>query len=192
MGNEVRSPLAIEEARTSQYKERDMVTGFDQLLTRYESGQISRRELLGGLAALAVVAPANAAAPSIASVAQMNHVTLFVKDVKKSVEFYQRLFGLPVLTLQDPGVNLRVGASFLGIYPAGDRPASINHVCFGLDKFDADETLEKLTDAGVKGRIRQRGDTKELYFTDPDNLSMQLQDTRYIGGKGALGDQKPK
>jgi catechol 2,3-dioxygenase-like lactoylglutathione lyase family enzyme len=169
-----------------------MISEFDQLVNRYDEGRISRRELLGGLMALAAVAPiAKAAEPVIGTAAQMNHVTLFVKDVQKSVEFYQRLFGMPVLTLQSPGVNLRVGSSFLGIYPAQDR-ANINHVCFGLEKFDAEATLKKLTDAGVSGRIRQRGDTKELYFTDPDNLSMQLQDTSYVGGTGLQGNVMPK
>jgi hypothetical protein len=33
--------------------------------------------------------------------------------------------------------------------------------------------------------------TPELYFTDPDNLTMQLQDIRYCGGSGALGDVCP-
>ena len=170
-----------------------MLQEFDQLVNRYDDGQISRRELLGGLLALAAVAPsAKAAEPVIGQVTQMNHVTLFVKDVQKSVEFYQRLFGLPVLTPQPPGVNLKVGSSFLGLYPA-QSVSGINHVCFGLEKFNAEAVLKKLNDAGVSGgRIRQRGDTKELYFTDPDNISMQLQDTRYIGGTGELGDVKPK
>jgi hypothetical protein len=32
------------------------------------------------------------------------------------------------------------------------------------------------------------GGTPELYFTDPDGLLMQLQDTSYCGGGGILGD----
>ena len=33
------------------------------------------------------------------------------------------------------------------------------------------------------------GGTPELYFTDPDGLLMQLQDTTYCGGGGYLGNQ---
>jgi catechol 2,3-dioxygenase-like lactoylglutathione lyase family enzyme len=165
----------------------------DQLLARYENGGITRRELLGTLATLVVVAPAaTAAEPAIGAVKQLNHVTVFVQDVQKSVEFYQGLFGMPVLTRQDPGVNLKAGASFLGIYPAGSQPAGINHVCFALDNFDADGVLEKLKDRGLKGNIRLRGDTKELYFTDPDNIRVQLQDVSYVGGVGPLGNRNPK
>ncbi len=41
----------------------------------------------------------------------------------------------------------------------------------------------------MKGNIRLRGDTKELYFTDPDGIRVQLQDVKYIGGTGVLGDK---
>jgi len=169
-----------------------MVIGFDQLLSRYESGKISRRELLGGLAAVATASTAAAAEPEIGMVKQLNHVTVFVANVQKSVEFYQRLFGMPVLTPQDQGINLRAGSGFLGIYPAEDRPKGINHVCLSLEKFDADVTLKKLKNAGVDANIRLRGDTKELYFTDADNVRVQLQDVRYKGGIGPLGDRDPR
>jgi hypothetical protein len=39
--------------------------------------------------------------------------------------------------------------------------------------------------------ISQRGDTEELYFDDPDGISVQIQDTRYRGGVGRLGDRDP-
>jgi catechol 2,3-dioxygenase-like lactoylglutathione lyase family enzyme len=165
----------------------------EHLLARYESGGITRRELLGGIAALVIAAPAVAAAePAIGTVKQLNHVTVFVQDVQKSVDFYQGLFGMPVLTTQPPGVNLRAGTSFLGIYPARGEEKGINHVCFSLDNFDADDVLKKLNNRGLNGSIRLRGDTKELYFTDPDKIRVQLQDTSYIGGIGPLGNRNPR
>jgi catechol 2,3-dioxygenase-like lactoylglutathione lyase family enzyme len=168
----------------------------DSLLQQYESGSLSRRELLGALALLiaapAVSDAAQARAP-IGAVTSMNHVSVFVPNVQKSVEFYQGLFGLPLLTRQDPGINLSTGSSFLGIYPAqaGATTGSINHICFGMDNFDADAVLKQLTDRGIKGNIRLRGDTKELYFTDPDGIRVQLQDVKYKGGTGILGDKDP-
>jgi catechol 2,3-dioxygenase-like lactoylglutathione lyase family enzyme len=173
-----------------------MSAGFDQWLGRYENGQISRRELLTALTAIVVAAPAGesaAAVPAVGPVKQMNHVSIFVPDVQKARQFYQDVFGLPLLTNQDPGVNLSTSAGFLGIYPAqgGATRGSINHMCFGVENFDADSVLKTLTDRGLQARIRQRGDTKELYLTDPDGISVQLQDTKYIGGTGPLGDKKP-
>lgn len=169
----------------------------DALLTRYERGEMSRRDLLAALGALIAASPARAAAAEapIGPVKQLNHVSIFVPDVKKSAEWYQRVFGMPVLTPQDPGVNLNAGAGFLGIYPLPNaqsgQKGSINHLCLAVANFDADTVLKTLTDSGIPARIRQRGDTKELYLTDPDGISVQLQDTSYIGGTGLLGNKKP-
>jgi hypothetical protein len=66
---------------------------------------------------------------------------------------------MPVLTPQDPGINLAAGNGFLGIYPAQGRPTGINHVCFGLENFDADATLKKLLAQGLDANIRPRGDS---------------------------------
>lgn len=170
-----------------------MSAELDQLLSRYDGGHISRRELLGVLSALVVAAPAAAAAePAVGAVTQMNHVTVFVQNVQKSMDFYQGLFGMPLLTVQDAGMNLKAGAGFLGLFPAPAGQSGINHVCFGIENFDADAVLRKLADRGVKGFIRLRGETKELYFNDPDNVRVQLQDVRYIGGTGVQGDRAPR
>ncbi|MGH9386637.1 MAG: VOC family protein [Vicinamibacterales bacterium] len=172
-----------------------MNTTLDRLLTQYENGRLSRRELLGAMALIAGgVSPTAAVEPPIGAVRQMNHVSIFVPNVQKSVEFYQSTFGMPVLTKQDPGMNLSCGAGFLGIYPTqgGATMGSINHLCFGMDNFDADTVLKGLIDRGIKGNIRLRGDTKELYFTDPDGIRVQLQDVKYKGGVGPLGDRDPK
>jgi catechol 2,3-dioxygenase-like lactoylglutathione lyase family enzyme len=171
----------------------------DDLLQQYESGSVSRRELLAALALLVAapsVAPAatQGAPKAIGAVKSMNHVSVFVPNVQKSVEFYQGLFGMPVLTRQDPGINLSTGSGFLGIYPAqaGATTGSINHICFGMENFDADAVLKQLSERGIKGNIRLRGDTKELYFTDPDGIRVQLQDVKYKGGTGPLGDRDPQ
>ena len=167
----------------------------ETLLSQYEDGSLSRRELLAALALL-VAAPAAAAAQTakpIAAVKSMNHVTVFVPNVQKSVDFYQSVFGMPILTKQDAGINLSTGTGFYGIYPAPNATTgSVNHVCFGIENFDADAVLKQLTERGVKGSIRMRGETKELYFTDPDGIRVQLQDVTYIGGTGPLGDKPPK
>ena len=167
----------------------------DQLLTQYENGRISRRELLGALAMLTAAAagPAPAAAAPVGTVASFNHVSVFVPDVQKAVTFYQDLFGLPILTRQDPGINLNCGSGFLGIYPlpATAKESRIDHLCLGMPNFDADSVLKQLTDRGIKANIRLRGDTKELYFTDPNGIRVQLQDVKYKGGTGVLGDKDP-
>ena len=166
----------------------------DSLLHQYEAGRISRRELLGTLAALVlpVTLPAQAG-PAIGVAKHLNHATLRVTDVPRSRRFYQELFGMPVLTSQDPGVNLRVGSSFIGLYPVEQgEPARIDHVCLALENFNADAVQSKLAARQIEATVRLRGDTKELYFPDPDGIRIQLQDVRYRGGVGPLGDRDPQ
>ncbi len=97
--------------------------------------------------------------------------------------------------------------------PATPRPAAINHGCWSLDSFNLDDILKKLESYGLRPRegvqgpvgplrhyVTMRmenrggapGGTPELYFTDPDGLLMQLQDTSYCGGGGFLGNECPK
>jgi catechol 2,3-dioxygenase-like lactoylglutathione lyase family enzyme len=164
----------------------------DVLLNQYEQGRLSRRELLFGMSALVAASSATAAQAPIGAVKQLNHVTIFVPDVQKSVRFYQDLLGMQVLTNQGAGVNLSAGSGFVGIYPS-QRAASgsINHFCLGVEGFDADAALKHLKDRGLQANIRMRGDTPELYFDDPDGVRVQLQDVKYKGGVGKLGDRDP-
>ena len=167
-----------------------MTTVADRLLSRYEDGDLSRRDLLLSLSALmAAPAAAQTKEPPI-EVRSLNHVTMFVEDVSRSVDFYQGLFGMPVLSRQGGGTNLAAGsdAQFLGIFGGRGAVAAIDHFCLGVADFDRDRIVEVLAERGVDARVRMRDDvTPEIYFQDPDGIRVQLQDASYCGGSGPLG-----
>src|SRR5258708_24595351 len=138
-----------------------------------------------GVASFAPLVPLLAAAPAraadIITVKSLNHVTLFVSDVDRSRQFYQDLFTAPVVSKQANGINLAAGpSSFIGLYKAGQGSPSINHFCLGIDGTveTASAVLEK---HGIKPTIRDRDGVKELYFRDPDNVQVQLQNAGYRG-----------
>jgi lactoylglutathione lyase len=168
------------------------IHSLERLLDHYDQGRLSRRDLIGALAALAFPHTQAGTVPAIGVARQLNHATVYVRDVERSRAFYQRLFGMPILTPQPPGFNLAVGTSFLGVYPieTGEQPR-IDHVCFGLDRFDADAIQRKLAAERIDATVEVRGDTKQVYLSDPDGLRVQLQDVRYRGGVGPLGDRNP-
>jgi catechol 2,3-dioxygenase-like lactoylglutathione lyase family enzyme len=139
----------------------------------------------------------------------MNHVTLAVGDPKRSLNFYQRVFGLPIVAVQGSTPILRVGAgpAFIALNGAGTRKPGIHHVCVTIDDFDADRVMTILAEIGIRkadgadagpltARVRIRGPetggaregTPELYMTDPDGITIQLQDARYCGGSGRRGE----
>ncbi len=161
------------------------------------------------MAAFAIGRSARAQPPKpTIKVQKLNHLTLMVSDLPRSRDFYQGLFGMPVQSRQGPAMGLRIGPGpqflFLAQAPPNSKPA-INHFCMMVEHFDVERVLDTLAQHGVsksagsgpmKSRVRMRGPenggatdgTPELYFTDPDGLSVQLQDTTYCGGAGAMGE----
>jgi len=180
-----------------------MIQTVDDLLKRFEAGQISRRDILLSLTALIVARAPGEAQPLTPPVAArtLNHVSISVSDIKRSVDFYQGLFGMTVKSQQGVGANVTAGGDgtvvnlapgagpeFLGIYqgkPAGD----IGHFCLGVQNFDADQTMKVLEAPKVKATMRNRGGSKEIFLIDPDNISVQLTDVTYCGGSGPRGNQ---
>lgn len=171
-----------------------------------------RRHLLLALPGLAFAGRVLAQSPAQDSgpirISGINHVGLTVSDMKRSVDFYQGLFGMPVTSRQGSTTNLRVGTGpqFFSL-TSGAGPVRISHIGLGVPNFDADRlaaTLGRLgftpsatggTDGvNLDGPLKMRlvngtgGGPKELYFSDPDGVLYQLQDPKYCGGTGALGD----
>jgi catechol 2,3-dioxygenase-like lactoylglutathione lyase family enzyme len=161
----------------------------ESLLTRYESGRMSRRDLVALLTAVAA-APQVTAQPAALKAATLNHASLIVSDLERSVAFYRRIFGLPVKSTQQGGVNLAVGDAFLGIYQGGPNAMPhINHFCFGIAGFDPAATVAALEAQDLPAESRTRDGVTQVYTADPDNLRIQLQDVSFCGGVGALGNE---
>ena len=169
--------------------------------------EISRRDLLLTLPGLAMTPRLFAQAKPQIPVKALNHFTLQVSDLKRSQEFYQGLFGLPIQARQGPTLILRLGngPQFMALGPAGNAAPNNNHFCMTVEKFNVDRIIGILAQHGVTKndaggpmtvRVRMRGPeaggakegTPELYIGDPDGLVVQLQDTTYCGGAGVLGD----
>ena len=92
----------------------------------------------------------------------------------------------------------------------GAAAAAIDHACLSMDGFDPAAVTKLLVGYGLQQQSGQsraplvtyislrmpdrggaEGGTPELYFTDPDGLAIQLQDVKYCGGGGILGDLCP-
>ena len=163
----------------------------ESLLTHYESGRMSRRDLVAILTALAAAPlPAAAQAAPALQAATLNHASLIVSDLDRSVAFYQRTFGLAVKSTQQGGVNLAVGDAFVGIYQGGQTAMPhINHICFGIRDFDPAASVAALESRALPAESRTRDGVTQVYTADPDNLRIQLQDVSFCGGVGPLGNE---
>src|SRR5689334_16142771 len=86
------------------------------LIGRYEKGSLSRRELVATLAMLAAAPTIASAAPAGFASAGLNHVSVTVSDLNRSVEFYRRVFALLVMPQNGNNlVQLGVGKQHLSI-----------------------------------------------------------------------------
>jgi catechol 2,3-dioxygenase-like lactoylglutathione lyase family enzyme len=158
-----------------------MSNDVESLVTKYDQGVINRRQLLAGLAALTAASFAasesNADQPAFQG-KSLNHVTLSVSSVEKSKQFYSSILGVSTISEQKNGINLGLGDSFLGLY-AIKEPPRVNHFCVGLDEFRVQVAAERLKQFGISPFVRK--DKPEVYFKDPDGITVQLESKDYRG-----------
>ena len=152
------------------------------LLDRYESGRLSRRELMMGLSALTAGAATPAAAQPAPPALQPNgidHVSILVTDLQRSADFYNRVFGLvpngrddanKILRLGPkaaPGERGRVIVSIRQQPPAG----MVDHWAFRIDGFDAKAATPILQAHGLKPETNVE---YGFYVKDPDGVNVQM------------------
>jgi catechol 2,3-dioxygenase-like lactoylglutathione lyase family enzyme len=169
-------------------------------------GATRRQFLLSLPAAVALPRTLAQGTPAPIPVRTLNHLHLIVSDLQRSLEFYQRVFGMPLAGMQGveadwqkpviPMLAIGSGPQFISFSQGAGRAEGrdrIDHFGFGVPGFDAERMVQRLREHGIAGSIRLRADSKppvaELKFTDPDGIVVQLQDVRYCGGTGALGSQ---
>jgi glyoxylase I family protein len=124
------------------------------------------------------------------------HVRLTVTDIERSRQFYESVFGWPVL-LEVPenadestrnqlsflygGVIYDLGGTLIGLRPvAADRfdedRVGLDHIAFRLTtKDELDSAAAHLDELGVAHEpVKDIGPSYILEFRDPDNIALEL------------------
>ena len=124
------------------------------------------------------------------------HVRLTVTDIARSRQFYESVFGWPVLyALPDDadddtrqalgflygGVTYNIGDALLGLRPVGadtfdENRVGLDHVAFAVrSKADLDSAATHLDDLGIAHEpVKDIGPLYILEFRDPDNIALEL------------------
>jgi len=160
---------------------------------------IDRRSFLVSLQALLAAPGLLAQGTARLKIRGFNHVALGVSDMRRSVDFYQGLFGLPVLAETDTNTRLRVGPGpqFLALLGSASG-VRIDHFSLGVDDYDADRIVSILREHDVV-KSEQRGPMKvvleqgrpEMAIGDPDGIIVQLRDASYPPNETAKPAPKP-
>ena len=122
------------------------------------------------------------------------HVTLTVSDLDRSVQWYERLFGVEFHRDESPGpfrraVWLVEGQTLVGLHefpdpsdtrPFDERRVGLDHLafaCSGREELEA--WTRRLSELGIaNGGIVDAGYGSGLSCRDPDNIALEF----FIGG----------
>jgi glyoxylase I family protein len=124
------------------------------------------------------------------------HVRLTVTDIERSRQFYESVFGWPVL-LEVPenadektrsqlgflfgGVVYDLGGTLLGLRPVArdcfdENRCGLDHIAFRMgNKAELDAAAAHLDEIGVQHEpVKDIGPSYILEFRDPDNIALEL------------------
>jgi len=122
-------------------------------------------------------------------VQRLNHAVLYVRDVARSVSFYEQALGFRV-------VNTLPGAAFLqaegssndhdlglfqigrgaGSSGAGRTTVGLYHLAWEVDTLsELERVAGRLAELGALSGASDHGTTKALYAKDPDGLEFEVQ-----------------
>jgi catechol 2,3-dioxygenase-like lactoylglutathione lyase family enzyme len=107
----------------------------------------------------------------------LNHLTLAVRNIERSVDFYQQLLGFRLLASWDAGAYLSLGDLWLclsldSLKPEGPAP-EYTHYAFSIAKDRLDTLRERLRGLGVAEWRQNRSEGDSLYFLDPDGHKLE-------------------
>ena len=173
------------------------------LLSDFEKGKMTRRQLIQSLAlAAAAAAPVAtvgaqtastipaATAPPVFKTVWLDHISYAVTDYRKSTAFYRDLMGWEIRN--DNGKNqcsMKIGdigeiiirnrrepdAAAGPQTPPAPVTGVINHVSYGIDKWNTEGVKAELEKRGLKPRPDMVGDNfKSFHVKDPDGWDLQI------------------
>ena len=119
----------------------------DALVAGFERGTVSRRELIQKLTAIAAVgvgaATATVSAAPLKS-GSINHTSVLVSDMARSMEFYDRVFGLKLLNEDKANKIARLGTGGKVLVSLRVEPPAgkIDHFAIGVDGFNREAVTQ--------------------------------------------------
>jgi catechol 2,3-dioxygenase-like lactoylglutathione lyase family enzyme len=145
------------------------------LLSRFERGAITRRDLVKGLAALAAVGAESAAqaqSPTAQGV-KIDHVSIQVSDLPRSIAFYQQMFGFTVVSEDKPNEIVRLGTGKNVVVSLHHKSptAVVDHFAIAVRNFNRDSVTAALKEHGITPR--QNLDAG-FHILDPEGMAVQI------------------
>lgn len=144
------------------------------VLARFDRGSLTRRDLIK---ALSLVAAAGATATTVEAAplkgASINHTSVLVTDMQRSMDFYTRVFGLSLVNEDKANKIARLGAGGKTLVSLRIEPpaGTIDHFAIGVDGFNRDAVTRDLQAFGLTPRENLE---YGFHVKDPDGAVVQI------------------
>ena len=145
------------------------------LVERFEKGALTRRELIQGLTMLVAAGSGASAAAfqeSAFKAAKIDHISIQVTNLPKSIAFYRDVFGLSIVSEDKPNEIVRMGTTKTIVSLHHKNPTGIvDHFAIGIEKFNKEAVTQEL---------KRRGLTPEenidagFHVKDPEGMRVQI------------------
>jgi catechol 2,3-dioxygenase-like lactoylglutathione lyase family enzyme len=145
------------------------------LLARFEKGALSRRGLIQGLAMLTAaggtVSHAQAQGTSLKGT-KIDHISIQVTDLARAVAFYEKIFGLTILSEDKPNEIARLGAGKIIVSLHHKSPtALVDHFAIGVENFNKENVTRQLKELGV---TPEENLDAGFHIKDPEGMNVQI------------------
>ena len=144
------------------------------LVDRFDSGTLSRRQLLQGLTVLAAAGGAlpATAQPTPFKATRIDHISIQVTDMARSVEFYEKIFGLKILNEDKANEIVRMGVTKIIVSLHRKAPVGIvDHFAIAIDGFNRDAVTAELAKHGLKA---EENLDYGFFVRDPEGMPVQI------------------
>ena len=122
------------------------------------------------------------------NIKRVGNVILAVKDLGKSVEFYNKILGMPIKRERDNWIDLGQTGALLSLHPTSDTDgdSSIdNRILIGFVVGDVSSAIDelKLKNIKIHRDIQDKSSGKNAIILDPDGYMISLFEPNFSAEK---------
>jgi len=120
------------------------------------------------------------------NVKKVGNVILAVKDLNKSVEFYNKILGMPIKRQRDNWVDLGQSGALLSLHPASAELLTPNDmIMIGFVVGDVSSAIDelKLKNIKIHRDIQDKSSGKNAIILDPDGYMISLFEPNFSAEK---------
>ena len=141
------------------------------LVERFEKGALTRRGLIQGLAMLTAAGASQAQDTGLKGV-KIDHISIQVSDLPRAIAFYEKVFGLAIMSEDKPNEISRLGAGKIIVSLHHKSPTAIvDHFAIGVENFNKERVTQQLKALGI---TPEENLDAGFHIKDPEGMNVQI------------------